>query len=48
MPVALKVRSFPNHNELAAFCADVANNVTTIVSIVTDSSGQYVLFYTET
>lgn len=45
MAVALKVRSFANHNELAAFCVDAGNNVTTVISIVTDNSGQYVLFY---
>jgi hypothetical protein len=45
MAVAVKVMSFPNHNELAAFCAHAPNNVTTIISIVSNG-GQFVLFYT--
>lgn len=47
MAVALKQRAFANASEAAAYAVNAANNVTTIVSIVFDtSSGKYVLFYT--
>ncbi len=45
MAVAVKTRAFPTANDLAAFCADVANSVTTVLSIVSDNNGQFVLFY---
>jgi hypothetical protein len=46
MAVALKTRSFDSPIELSTWAADVANNVTAVVSVVTDNSGKYVLFYT--
>ncbi len=46
MAVALKVKIFDNPNELAAFCAAGGNNVTTVISIVTDNNGKYLVFYT--
>lgn len=47
MAVALKQRSFNNASEVSAFAANVANSVTTIISIVYDTaSSKYVLFYT--
>lgn len=45
MAVALKVKAFSSYNDLCAFCAAGANNVTTITSIVSDNNGQYILFY---
>jgi hypothetical protein len=45
--VALKVKLFESPVLLAAYCANAANNVTTIVSITFNGvSGQYTLFYT--
>lgn len=46
MAVALKVHAFNSYNDLVTFCTTSGNNVTTIVSIVADGNGQYVLFYT--
>lgn len=47
MAVALKQKAFANGSEAAAFAASAPNNVTTIVSIVFDtSSGKYVMFWT--
>jgi len=47
MAVALKQKAFANASEAAAYAASAPNNVTTVVSIVFDtSSGKYVLFYT--
>lgn len=45
MAVALKIKIFDSPVDLAAFCVDGANNVTTVISVVTDNSGKYVLFY---
>ena len=47
MTVALKSRVFETALDLTTFCADEDNDVGEIVSIVTDNSGKYVLFYTE-
>lgn len=46
MAVTLKVKIFDSPNDLAAFCAAGGNNVTAVVSIVSDNNGKYVLFYT--
>lgn len=47
MAVALKQKAFANASEVAAFAAAVPNNVTTVISIVFDtSSGKYILFWT--
>ncbi len=46
MAVVLKVQIFDSPNDLAAFCAVVGNNVTTVVQIVADNNGKYLLFYT--
>lgn len=47
MAVPLKVRNFDSYNDLVKFAATGANNVTTIVEIVHDSSsGKWVLFWT--
>lgn len=47
MAVALKWKQFAHARDLASFCADGANSVTTIVSITKDdTSGGYTLFYT--
>lgn len=45
MAVVLKTQIFDSPNDVAAFCVAAGNNVTTVVSIVTDNSGKYVLFY---
>lgn len=45
MAVAVKTRIFDTAKELADYCVAGANNVTTVLSIVTDNSGKYVLFY---
>lgn len=45
MAVALKSRPFNSQNELTAFCVDVVNAVTTVVSIVYSTDGKYILFY---
>ena len=42
----LKTRYFGNATEVTKFCNDVANAVTTIISITYDTaSGKFVLFY---
>lgn len=46
MAVVLKSKHFKALKELNDFCALVGNNVTTIVQIVQDNSGSWVLFYT--
>lgn len=47
MAVALKTRVFAQATDVGAFARDVANNVTTIISIIYDTgSGKYVIFYT--
>ena len=45
MAVAVKTQSFRTPQELADWAAAGANNVGTVLSIVTDASGMYVLFY---
>jgi hypothetical protein len=46
MAVALKSKHFKALKELNDFCAAAPNAVTTIVQIVQDNSGSWVLFYT--
>lgn len=46
MAVALKCANFTSPHALALFCADVANNVTNIVTIQYDDAIGWVLFYT--
>lgn len=45
MAVALKSMSFSSQVELTQFAALPANNVTTIISIVYNQDGKYILFY---
>lgn len=46
MAVALKWQIFDNPITLTAFCVAGGNNVTTVISIVPDNNGKFVLFYT--
>lgn len=47
MAVALKQQAFPNASDAAKYAANGANNVTTIIAIVFDtSSGKYIMFWT--
>lgn len=45
MAVALKSMTFSSQVELTQFAALVANNVTTVVSIIYNQDGKYILFY---
>ena len=45
MAVALKSMTFSSQVDLTSFCADVANGVASIVSIVYNQDGKYILFY---
>lgn len=45
MAVALKSKAFASQVDLTAFAANVANNVTTIIQVIYNQDGQYILFY---
>ncbi len=47
MAVALKVAYFSDAKALADWVADEDNEVGSVVHIVADNNGQFVLFYTE-
>jgi hypothetical protein len=45
MAVVLKSRAFNSSNDLTAFCVAAGNNVTTVIEIIYNQDGKYVLFY---